>query len=353
MLQGYRVIEMTTMGDDFCGMLLGDMGAEVIKVEPPEGDPIRGWVAEVQPGWGVYHVALNRNKRSVVADPSTLAGIETVKALVKTADAFVRTYAPGTPEELSYNALRAINPEIIYCELSTYGVKSPYAGIPGGLALASAAAGAWRLMTDDAGNARVIDGVKVPGQPGSGEQGGAGGPTYAAYGIISALYQRAKTGQHGCYIDLSHADCAIAEAGGFATMLMEGDRTKVQAQGSSGAGGPSAKYNWYETKDKKYLLMCVIERKFWNNFVRAADRPDLVDEKEWDAPVDFAGGDLDLRREIQSIMHRRTAEEWIQLFLDHDVAGGLGVPPEELAADPHIRYRGPSSKLSTRPRASS
>src|SRR5439155_1852049 len=137
----------------------------------------------------------------------------------------------------------------------------------------------------------------------------------------------------------SQMDAQLIVKGDWLVRFVEDDRVADQDQGGSG-GSTAAKYNWYETKDGRFLLLALIERQFWNSFARAAGRPDLVDERPWDAPVDFARGDLALRREIQAITKQKTLAEWVEIFREHRVAGGPSVPPEALGEDPHLQARG-------------
>jgi crotonobetainyl-CoA:carnitine CoA-transferase CaiB-like acyl-CoA transferase len=332
MLDGVRVVEYTRLWEDRVGMLLGDLGAEVVKLEPVGGCPTRTWWGEVTPGWSPFHLALNRNKKSFAADLAREEGVRLAERLVATADIFVRSYYPTDPmlDTLDYEALRKVNERLIYCDLSPFGREGQYGHLAATLDHAAAAAGRWRP-------ARGEDG-RVVVSPGIDRAGGDSGALYAAYGVVAAYWRRGRTGQ-GAYLDVSQMDAQLTVKGDWLVRFVEDDRVYEQAQG--GGGGPAAaKYNWYETSDGKFMLLALIERQFWNSFARAAGRPDLVDEREWDAPVDFAKGDMALRREIQSITRQKTLAEWVAIFRDHRIAGGPGVPPEELGDDPHLQERG-------------
>jgi crotonobetainyl-CoA:carnitine CoA-transferase CaiB-like acyl-CoA transferase len=275
---------------------------------------------------------LNRNKKSIAVDLTQAAGGRLVERLVAGADIFMRSYDPTDPTEaaLSYAPLWRVNGKLIYCNLSPFGAEGPYHRLAAPLGHAAAAAGRWRLARGDDGQIRVGDGID--------RADGDSGALYAAYGAIAAYWRCGRTGE-GAYLDVAQLDAQLVVKGDWLVRFVEDDRVADQDQGGGG-GAAAAKYNWYETKDGRFLLLALIERPFWNSFVRAAGREDLVDERPWDAPVDFARGDMALRREIQAIIKQKTLAEWVEIFRAHRVAGGPGVPPEALGEDPHLRARG-------------
>jgi len=164
------------------------------------------------------------------------------------------------------------------------------------------------------------------------------GASYTAMSAIAALQYRARTGK-GVYIDGAGSDAVLATSWFPATNAWNAhrltDRRGMSRQGSSG----SAKYQNYETKDGRFILFCGIEHKFWDNFCRAVGREDLTQQKNELAPVDFAGGEDDLRHELQKIFHTRTQAEWVQVALDHDIAMGPAHRFEDLREDPQLTSR--------------
>jgi crotonobetainyl-CoA:carnitine CoA-transferase CaiB-like acyl-CoA transferase len=172
-------------------------------------------------------------------------------------------------------------------------------------------------------------------------EGTADAGIYAAYHVMAGLVRRLRTGE-GSFIDVSGTDACIASAWITTTYQLNDDRITDRASMpvAGQADGGSAKYQFYETADHKFVLFCAIEHKFWNHFCRAIDRPDLAARRNASAPVDFAGGELEMRRELQRIFHTRTLDEWMKVAVEHDVA--MGPAPSEVSQlldDPHMRQR--------------
>src|SRR5437660_3269372 len=198
-LAGLRVLDVTqVMAGPFCTMLLADLGADVIKIEPPSGDSTRtmpGAVGTDSPSFN----AVNRGKRSVVLDLKTAAGVDAVKALVRTADIVVENYRPGTLEKLGlgYAALSAINPRLIYASISGYGQTGPDRN-KGGFDLVAQGVSGIMSITGDRGGAPVKAGVPLTD---------LGAALFAAVGILAALEHRHRTGLG------QHVDTSLVEAG--------------------------------------------------------------------------------------------------------------------------------------------
>jgi crotonobetainyl-CoA:carnitine CoA-transferase CaiB-like acyl-CoA transferase len=187
--------------------------------------------------------------------------------------------------------------------------------------------------------------VPPPGPMGDmlmGGDGTAAGAIHAAFHVAAALFRRATTGK-GCFIDVAGHDGVISQAWIGATYALNfdriSDRSSLPASKSSD-GSTSAKYQWYETRDEKMILFCCIEPKFWRNFCAAIERDDLLGAHDETHAVDFAGGALALRRELQRIFHERDLADWVRLAVEHDIAMGPAyVTLNEAAADQHLRTR--------------
>jgi len=171
----------------------------------------------------------------------------------------------------------------------------------------------------------------------SGGEGTAAGAVHAALHVAAALTYRHRTGE-GCFIDVAGVDGVIAQSWIASTYALNDDRITDRSSLPGGAMG--AKYAHYETKDGFGVLFCCIEPKFWRNFCRAVDRDDLLESHDEQHPVDFAGGDLALRRELQEIFHGRDLADWVALAAEHDIAmGPAPVTLQEAREDPHLRTR--------------
>jgi len=336
LLEGVSVVETgVLMTVDHLGKLLGDEGADVVKVETPDlGDYLRNIMTRFAPDWSTFHLALNRNKRSLTCDARTPEGREVLARLLARADIFITGNVGDTNRKLGldYESVQAIRPEIVYCQATGFGATGPYSEVPThGQMMDALGGGAPPMALDDDGF------VVATGEAVDGSGGVVIGPLYAAFGVACALARARSTGE-GCYLDVSCADAVIgAKWLGAIAML---NPEKVDRDWAGTAPGASAKYQHYQTADGKYVLFCAIEAKFWEHWCRAVDREDLLGEHRVDLVVDFAGGEDDLRREIQQVFHTKTQAEWMQLAVEHDIAMGPALRFDEIGDDPHLRARG-------------
>ena len=348
LLEGVRVLEAAVLfNGDNVGMLLGDLGAEVIKIESVgRGDYLRDFLGQIVPHQSPAHLQVNRNKRSVALNLKDEEGRKAFFELLKTIDIFVDGFAGDACEKLGigYEAQKAIKPDIIYLQYTGYGAAGPYAQIPThGRQMNALVGGLPAKMNEDGFVERVFN-TQYMGGTEMAPGGPMAGAPFAALAAVSALSQRNLTGK-GAYIDVAGSDAVLMGSWPGASYTLNWDRITdfvglyPRTAASGGNEGESARYQLYETKDGFHVLFCAIEPKFWNNFCKAADRSDLMvhDAK---APVDFAGGDDELRREIQSIFHTRTLDEWMKIAVDYDIAMGPSHRLEDVVEDSHIRFRG-------------
>src|SRR6187397_1018040 len=200
-LHGLRVIDVTqVMAGPFCSMLLADLGADVIKIEPPQGDSTRtmpGAVGTDSPSFN----AVNRGKRSVVLNLKTRDGVDAVRTLARSADIFVENYRPGVMESLGldYASLSAFNPRLIYASISGYGQTGPHRG-KGGFDLVAQGVSGIMSVTGEPGGAPVKSGIPLTD---------LGAALFAATGILAALHHRTVKGV-GQYIDTSLVEAGVA-----------------------------------------------------------------------------------------------------------------------------------------------
>ncbi|HEX2384318.1 MAG TPA: CaiB/BaiF CoA-transferase family protein [Acidimicrobiales bacterium] len=351
LLAGTRVLESAVLfNGDTVGCLLGDLGADVIKVESPfQGDYLRWMLGQMQPGHSPAHVQINRNKRSVTIDLRRDEGREVLWRLLETADVFIDGNAGDALDRLGvgYEAQRTRKPDIIYCQYSGYGSSGPYASVPTHGQMMDALAGAYpREMGEDgflhAGHhAGPLSGMD------SGGEGTSAGAVHAALHIAASVAQKYRTGE-GAYIDVAGTDGVIKQAWISATYTLNDhrivDRRSMPAMTEGRMTG--ATYQYYECKDGQNILFCCIEPKFWRNFCRAIDRDDLIDvnkggSAEGQSPVDFGRDADDLRHELQGIFHTRDLAEWMNIAAEYDVAMGPAYRSVlEAADDPQVRSRG-------------
>jgi crotonobetainyl-CoA:carnitine CoA-transferase CaiB-like acyl-CoA transferase len=346
LLAGIRVIESAQLfNGDSLGMLLGNMGADVIKVESPgRGDYLRDFLGQITPHHSPAHLQVNKNKRSVTLDLRQDAGRDVFWRLLATTDAFIDGNAADACEKLGigYAEQRRHKPDIVYCQYTGFGAAGPYAAIPThGQMMNALAAGTPMQMGDDG----LVVPMAAPGMAGgmpSGGEGTAAGAAHAAMHVAAALVRRERTGE-GCYIDVAATDAVVSQAWIAATYALNDDRITDRSGIPVNEGErqtDAAKYQFYETRDNQILLFCCIEPKFWRNFCRAVGRDDLIGDEAGAPPVDFGAGEIELRRELQRIFHTRDLADWVALAAEHDVA--LGPAYRTLAEarnDPHVQTR--------------
>lgn len=344
-LDGIRVLESATLfTGDHVGTLLGDLGADVIKIESPfQGDYLRDFLGQITPHHSPAHVQVNKNKRSLTLDLRKPEGKELFWQLLDTVDVFVDGNAGDALDRLGvgYAEQRKRKPEIVYCQVSGFGSSGAYAQIPTHGQMMNALAAATPMDMGEDGLVRPSTEPPVMGGMHSSGDGTANAIIYGAYHVLAALVRRLRTGE-GCFVDVSGADACVSSAWISATYALNdariADRTTMPATGQ--AETASTKYQFYETSDGKFVLFCAIEPKFWNHFCAAVERPDLAVDPKGAAPVDFAAGELELRHELQKIFHTHTLDEWMKIAVEHDVA--MGPAPKnvtDLLEDPHMRQR--------------
>lgn len=346
MLKGVRVVESASLlNGDTLGMLLGDLGADVIKVESPgRGDYLRDFMGQITPHNSPAHLQVNRNKRSVALDVRTESGREAFWRLIDTADVFVDGNAAGAADRLGigYTEQRQRNPRIVYASVTGFGLFGPYQPIPTHGMLMTALAGANPV-------ARGADGLMHPVPPsgiGGTERGGeavTAAAVHAALQIVAALYARHTSGR-GRHIDVAGSDAVIAQAMLSVIYALNDARLTDRSSLPTIDGGvwTGAKYQFYETKDDKVVILAAIEDKFWKSFCAAIERPDLAADgpPSSSGGVDFGADETALREQLNEVFATRTCEEWVDLAVRHRFP--LGPAPStlaEMAEDRQIRSR--------------
>jgi formyl-CoA transferase len=304
--------------------LLGDLGADVIKVERPgEGDYLRELGDRITPQNSIFHMLCNRNKRSVEINLRSDEGRVLFYELLATADVFVDGFAGDACEKLGigYEAQRAAKPDIVYCQASGFGAQGPYGQIPVHGYMMGAVAGQEQYTVSAEG---VVNQMLNPeGQYFSGSiDGPLSTALYGALTTVAALRRRDVTGE-GAYIDASGADAVLANQCLDAVNVWNYDRVTDRRNPPPPVGmdpRKRPKYTWYQTKDDKIVLLAAIEHKFWDNFCNAVGREDLLDVQNKTFAVDFAdGGRADLLDVLVPIFRERTAAEWIDIARVHDI----------------------------------
>jgi len=326
-LAGMTVIDCSqVMAGPFCTMLLGDLGADVIKVEPPAGDTTRQ-MAGSSAGESASYWAVNRNKRGVAIDLKHPAGREIVRALVRRADVFVENFRPGVMASLGldYPALSALNRGLIYASISGFGQDGPYAA-RGGFDLVAQGMAGIMSVTGEAGLAPMKCGLPITDL-------GAG--LFAAYAILAAYVYRQRTGE-GQYLDTSLLEAGIALSVWEAAEYWSG-RGIPQPTGS--AHRMSAPYQAVRCADG-FITVGAANQRTWERLCEALGRPDLAARAEFAADSDRVRHRRELAEVIESITVRKPAGHWLKVLDDAGVPCGPILSYDQVFADPHVRARG-------------
>jgi formyl-CoA transferase len=321
-LDGVRVIELCqVMAGPFCGQVLGDMGADVVKVEPP------GTGDQTRVGMGEHAFrAVNRNKRSVTLDLKRPEDVATLHRLAAGADVVTENFRPGVATRLGadYETLRAVNPRLVYASISGFGQTGPYAQRPGFDLIAQGAAGVMSVTGEPGGNP-----VKA-GVPVSDLSAGL----FCAIGILSALHSRARTGE-GQWVDTSLWEGALA-LGIWETAELWLTGEAPRPLGS--AHRLTAPYQALRTRDG-HITVGGNNDKLWRRLCATIGREDLPGDPRFATNADRMANRPELAAELERALAARTTADWVDALLDAGVPAGPILDYAQVAADPHTRAR--------------
>lgn len=293
-LEGIKIIDFSKwLPGQYCGMVLGDFGADVIKVEDVKGDVTRGFTPAKEPGMSYWHLMLNRNKRGITVNLKTPAGREVLLRLLKEADVFLEGFRPGYLKMLGldYESVNKINPRLIYCSITGFGPEGKYKHMPSHDINVIGLAG---VAAPEDGTDISVPSVQVAA---------LGGSLNAISGILMALYARERTGK-GQLVNVDLYSSAInAEITAISSVI-----------GCRETGMPSFRrtashyYSVYKTKDGRYLSIGTIEPKFWQKMCRLIDLPELESRQ-----FDFAHS-AEIKEKLAAAFAGKTQAEWLELI---------------------------------------
>ena len=335
-LEGVKVLDLSRLVPGaFCTMLLGDMGAEVVKIEAPGvtgiGSSPRAPSGDENRKAAAYY-APDRNKKSIVVNLKSEAGREIFYRLCRGVDVIVEGFRPGVAKRLKidYKTINKLNPRIIYCSLSGYGQDGPYHAFPGHDVNYIAMAGVLGLIGSS---------ERPPAIPLNLVADFAGAALYGALGISIALVARNKTGK-GQYVDVAYMDGAISLMTWFnCGHFFDGSTLK---RGESWLHGAYPYYGVYETKDGRYITIGCLEPHFWENLCRFLGKEEYIpyhfalehtfhkpENEKWD----------EIRSFLKQIFLTRTRDEWFDLLIRNDIPAGKVYTPDEVFSDPQVLHR--------------
>ncbi|HWW04819.1 CaiB/BaiF CoA-transferase family protein [Collimonas sp.] len=320
LLSGIRVLDLTRLlPGPFCSFYLAQLGAEVIKLEEPQGGDYARLLAPE------LFTLVNRGKKSVTLDLRQPEALAVLKKMVAQADVLIESFRPGVMDKLGcgYQELKAINPRLVYAALTGYGQTGPYKDRAGHDMNYCAYAG----LLDQTGAA---DGAPVLSNFQSADL--AGGALTCALGILAAVIGARASGQ-GSMVDVGMLDGTLAlQALSLATIRTLGES---RARGSDMLSGALANYSIYTCADGKHVAMAALEPKFFFNFCKAVGRPDLAAMPLAPGPDGAA-----LRSALEVLFKTRSRDEWELLLADRDCCISGIYTPQEALENPQVKARG-------------
>ena len=324
-LDGIKILELARVPPaELPGMMLADVGADVLKIETPEPDRPSDaeWVRRT------LHTFTNRNKRSMSLNMKSADGQEIFRRLAAAADVVVEGFRPGVMKRLGadYETLRKLNPRLVYCSLSGFGKDYP-AHDMNYLALA----GVLNLIGEP-GRKPVIPLNLVADY--------AGASLHGALGIVLALFARERTGR-GQHVDVAYLDTSVSLLAATPNMRFFFSDGIAPRRGEGFLGGSYPYYAIYETRDGKLLTIGCTEPWLWENFCKAIDRPELARfARTNDQFVRAANAEEEAaRREIEAIIRTRDRDEWYERLVRADVCVGKVYEIDEMVRDPQLNHR--------------
>ena len=343
-LHGLRIIECSALGPAAITTSLVDLGADVIKVEPPAGDYIREMTWPIVEGVSLMHLHLNRGKRSIVLDLKTDAGTAILKELATSADVVIEAMRPGSLARrgVGYDDLKAINSKIVFCTISGYGMTGPYRDYPSHGIAYDTWAGIVNVATDDEGFTYIPEHVSI---------GINAAPIFGALGILASVIRARETGE-GSYIDLAQSDAAAAfdwyrsetwQAYERPESEVTGNKADNYERRAPGTAGmvEGVRYQVYETSDTKHVLFMASEQAFWKNFCEGVGRMDLFERWPGSKYADHARGNRELQRELRDIFRTKTAQDWLTFGGEVNTPIAPVNTPKTVLQDPQFADRLP------------
>ena len=328
-LSGYRVLELAHLiAGPVCGMYLGDMGAEVIKVESPAGgDASRSVYSARRGGESAVFVTVNRNKRSVALDLTRPEGHALFLGLAARADVVLEAYRGGVAERLGIDhaSLAAVNPRLIYCSLSAFGPDGPWRTKPG-LDMLIQAMGGMMAITGEPDGGPVLSSVPVVDTMGA---------LMAGQGIVTALLHRERTGE-GQRVDVSLLNgLLLAHAARLAVFWVTGEEPA-----RLGSAHPQlAPFQAFQARDG-WVYVAVWIDKLWEPFCAAVEHADLAGDPRFATRDDRVAHRTELTALLAPIFAGRSVAEWMERLEAHDVLCAPVNRYRDLEADPQIRASG-------------
>ncbi len=328
-LEGIKVVDLTSaMAGPFCTMLLSDLGADVVKVESPEGDHAREWGPPFYgEKYSAYFTSVNRGKKSIVVDLKREEGRDIVRRLAAVGDVFVESFRPGVAGRLGldYGSLSGVNPRLVYCSISGFGQWGPYRDYPGYDIVALAMSGLMDLTGEPDGEpvkfgvpiADIVTGL------------------YCSLAVVSALRYRDLTGR-GVYIDLSLLDSSLSILTHQAAQYFASGETPRRL----GSAHPNiAPYQAFRAGDGRYFIVAVGNDRLWERFCEVIGRRDLAGDPRFRTNSDRVANREELARVLGEVFSRDAAARWVELLLGNGIPAAPILDVREALETGHVKAR--------------
>ena len=340
-LSGLRVIEFSLLGPAAVGVHLADLGAEVIKVESPQGDYVRQMTWPIIDGSSLLHWHINRGKKSITLDLGTDEAKDVFRDLAREADVVIEAMRPGALAKrgLGFDDLVQINPKIVFCTISGYGMTGPYANLPSHGIAYDTWAGLVNVPYDDEGF------PYIPEHPSTGIHAG---PLFGAFGILAGVVRARETGE-GCFLEIAQSDAAASmdwyrsetwkayERPESEVTGNKADNYERRAPGTAGMRD-GVRYQIYDSADGHVLFMAS-EQEFWKNFCDGIGRSDMFERWPGSKFGDHAKGNTEMRTELVKIFATKTTAEWVAWAGEHNTTLAPVNTPKTLADDAQFQDR--------------
>ncbi|HYM17992.1 MAG TPA: CoA transferase [Micropepsaceae bacterium] len=327
-LAGIRVLDLTQfLSGPYATQILADLGADVIKLEPPSGDPIRVVPPHFVQDTSVYYLCINRNKRSIAVDMKVAEGRALVRKLALASDIVMENFRPGVLDRLGLSAieLRKEKPSLIWCSISGFGQEGPYRNKPAYDMIVQALSGGMSL-TGEAGGAPVRAGIPV---------GDLGAGLYSAIAVLAALSRRHATGL-GEAIDISMLDCQAAMLCYQAAYHMHSGIVPGR-QGSGHESIPT--YRAFEAKDGNHIVITANTERMWQGLARGLGHPEWISDPRFTTNKERLANKAALVPLIEAAFKTKTADEWIPILEAEEVPVGVVNTLDRVVKDPQLLLR--------------